>query len=311
MRIKVKDIRPSPFQVRSEMNGEPLQELMASMLRIGLAVPVKVRPVEEGYELVYGHRRVEAARRLKWITIEAVVEDLTDEQVMEQGLAENVTRNDLEPLDEARAYKSLIDEFGWSWAKISKRFGVSDRRIDATLKLLDLPDDLVEKVTDMGAGRRGASKSGEISRYHVEEAAAAGDDFNIKVARKAVDEGLSVAQTRKVAKAVAAAPTDKLKERLIETPYSEFVHDPERIEEVAQKRGGIDPLLEERKPKQKIWEKPVADFLRYLKQMNWWLDDFQKAIEEDLLSPEAKPFVADRLRPVRDKIDRIIKLLEE
>ena len=309
MKILLSKIKPSPYQVRSKMNGQSLEELTASIAEIGLAVPIKVRPKGKSYELVYGHRRLTAVTDLGWKEIDAIVDDLTDEQVLKHGLAENIIRNDLEPLDEAKAYQRLKEDFDWSQERIAKELGIAPKRVSRMIDLLGISDKIKTKIATIGSGER--DKEGKISPYHVEATGSLENPADInRVLEKAADEGLNVKQTRKVAQSVKEANTDKLKKHLIETEFDSFTHDPERIKDVVEKRGGVDPTIKEQ-PKVKQWEKAVADFLRYIKQMRWWVEDFEKAVDSDQLSPEAKPFVATRLKTLRNDINRVLDKLEE
>ena len=310
MKILLNKIKPSPYQVRSKMNGQSLEELTASIAEIGLAVPIKVRPKGKGYEIVYGHRRLTAVTDLGWKEIDAIVEDLTDEQVLKHGLAENIVRNDLDPIDEAKAYQQLIEDFGWEQKKIATDLGVSRERVNRMLGLLKLPKASQAKIKSMGSGER--DKEGKVSPYHTQAITGNVDDPVLisKLVDKASDEGLNVNQTRKVAQSIKEANTDKLKKHLIETEFDSFTHDPERIKDVVEKRAGVDPTIKEQ-PKVKQREKAVADFLRYIKQMRWWVEDFEKAVDGDQLSPEAKPFVVTRLKTLRNDINRVLDKLEE
>lgn len=264
-----------------------------------------------GWEIVYGHRRFEVAKMLMWEEIEAVIEELTDEQAMLQGLAENVQRDDLEPIDEAIAYKRLQDDFGWTQERIANEVGKTQFYISTSLELLGIDKSIQKKIKKHGSGPSGMDK-GTLSKYHVQEAQRVGDySISNKVLKKAAKEGLTVFQTREVAQAIKEANTDKLKQQLIEAPFSEHIHDPERVKKLVEERGGIDPLTDKEKPKPKQQEKAVADFLRYIRQMRWWLEDFEKAIDNWQVSPEGRLFVSERLKPMRSDIDRILTKLEK
>lgn len=305
MKILLSKIKPSPYQIRSKMNGQSLEELTASIAEIGLAVPIKVRPKGKVYELVYGHRRLTAVRDLGWKEIEAIVEDLTDEQAMLQGLAENVQRDDLTDEEQGFAYKRLVDEFGWTQERVAQEVGKSKSLIGRMI--LFVTDETTEILRDIHPGGRmeGVAHKAEIIRGATDD-----PEKRKALASKVVKEDLSRNQTIKVAQSVKEANTDKLKKHLIETEFDSFTHDPERIKDVVEKRAGVDPTIKEQ-PKVKQWEKAVADFLRYIKQMRWWVEDFEKAVDGDQLSPEAKPFVATRLKTLRNDINRVLDKLEE
>lgn len=307
MKIAIKEIRKSPFQTRSAMDGQLLVDLKASMKEVGLAVPIKVRPVNGKYEVVHGHRRIEAAKQLKWSEIEGIVEELTDEQAMIQGLAENIQRDDLEPLDEARAYKRLQDAFGWSTRRIAREIARAESHIRETMALLSESEQIQSMIArDSARGTR------TVTPTHVREVRRTGLPVEDReaVITKAASEGLTHQQTRKVADSVKAANTEKLKDTLLDEPYSDFVHDPDRIKDVVEKHGGIDPLTKKDRPKERVWPRAVADFLRQIKQMRWWVEQFDKAVEGDQVSPEGKPFVATRLKTLRNDINRVLEKLE-
>lgn len=127
---------------RTQFDDAKLTELAESIRTSGLAQPITVRPLANDplyqFEIVAGERRSRACRQLGWQTIPAIVRDLTDEQAAEIMLAENVHRADLDPLDEARAYRKRLDQFGWSVAQVAEKANVNPKRVTARLALLDL-----------------------------------------------------------------------------------------------------------------------------------------------------------------------------
>lgn len=146
-------IHPSPLNPRSATNTERLAELADSMRTSGLQQPVVVRPVPRSrlvgdpqYELVFGHRRAMAARSLGWETIPAIVRDMTDEQVVLAQAVENLQREDLSPLDEARGYRQLLDELKLAVDDVVPLVGKSRTQIYARLKLLELAPDAAAAV---------------------------------------------------------------------------------------------------------------------------------------------------------------------
>lgn len=321
MKIALKQIKPSPFQVRARINGQPLAELQESMAQVGQAVPIKVRSIasKKGmpghYEIVYGHRRLEAARLLKWQEIEALVEDLTDEQAMIQGLAENVQRDDLEPLDEARAYKRLMDDFGWKQERIAAEVGRGHQYVSRLLALL-IESPAVQKLIGR-AGDGGLRPGRKVTERHVRAAreAGLGTPDREAVIHKAADEGLSSKQTRQVAEAIKVAPNPQAREKLLEHEYDSFVHDADRIREQARRTPGRDPVVQTRQRKADAdWrETPeVAEMLRRLAQIeNEWAPAFLKLIRAGKLDPAGHAFVISRINRAIGALQAVTDELEE
>ncbi|MEM2126602.1 MAG: ParB/RepB/Spo0J family partition protein [Candidatus Bathyarchaeia archaeon] len=131
-------IDPSPFQLRSRLDPERLRSLSESLRREGQLRPVRVRPRGERYELVYGHRTLEAARMLGWESVEAVVSDATDEEVVLAQRAENREREDWSDYDLACWYRMMIERFGYKQEDLAKIDGVSQSRVAQYLRMLKL-----------------------------------------------------------------------------------------------------------------------------------------------------------------------------
>lgn len=142
--IPLNKITHSPLQPRGKIEEESLKELIASIKEKGVLQPVLVRKNGDNFELVYGHRRFEAAKKAGLNEIPAIVKELSDREVIEIAIIENIQREDLNPIDEAMSYKRLIKEFGLSQEEIAERVGKNRSTIANKLRLLNLP----EKVQD-------------------------------------------------------------------------------------------------------------------------------------------------------------------
>jgi ParB family chromosome partitioning protein len=135
-------IRPNSLQPRSGFGEEPLAELQASIREHGVLQPVLVRPAGSGYELVAGERRWRAASAAGLRTVPAIVRRLDDRGALEAALVENLQREDLNPLERARAYSRLQEEFRLSQEEIARRVGRSQPSVANTIRLLSLPSEI-------------------------------------------------------------------------------------------------------------------------------------------------------------------------
>ncbi|MGE5528819.1 MAG: ParB/RepB/Spo0J family partition protein [Patescibacteria group bacterium] len=150
LELSISDIRPNPYQPRHEFDPVKLAELTESIKEHGVLQPVLVRRVEGGYELIAGERRLRAAELAGLAKIPAVIRDLTDVAMMEVALVENLQREDLNPMDEAEAYRRLVEEFHLTQEDVAQRVGKSRSAVANILRLLNLPRTV---QADLGAGR--------------------------------------------------------------------------------------------------------------------------------------------------------------
>jgi len=146
--IGLENIKPSPFNPRKHFDEEKLKEMVASIKEKGIISPILVRSINGKFELVYGERRLKAARMAKLVTIPAIVKNLTDIQVLELQAIENLQRDDLNSLEEARGFKALLDKCKYTQAKLAEKVGKSQGYIAARLALLDLREDFQKDVSE-------------------------------------------------------------------------------------------------------------------------------------------------------------------
>lgn len=178
-------IEPNPNQPRTAFDEVALEELTASILEVGLLQPVVVRPVDENrYELIAGERRWRAARRAGLNDVPAVVRTTDDQGRLTEALIENVQREDLGPLEEAAAYKHLLEDFGLTHEEIGKRVGKSRVSVTNSLRLLQLPP-AIQGLLEKGKLSAGAARAlvGVDDRSFAEH-----------IAERAAEEGWSVRQ---------------------------------------------------------------------------------------------------------------------
>ena len=146
--IPLDRIRANPRQPRLRMDDDALATLTASIREHGVIQPILVIELVDGYQLVAGERRVRAARAAGLERIPAVIRQLADREQLELALVENLQREDLDPLESARAYRQLIDEFGFSQEALAARVGRARSTVANTLRLLDLHSTVQAAVAD-------------------------------------------------------------------------------------------------------------------------------------------------------------------
>ncbi|GJM18300.1 MAG: chromosome partitioning protein ParB [Phycisphaeraceae bacterium] len=157
VRVLIGSVAASPFQPREAVDEAALDELADSVRRSGVIQPIVVRRSGEGYELIAGERRWRAAQRAGLEHVPAVVRDVDDRTAAEWALVENVQRRDLNPVERARAFRRLVDEFGLTHGEIAQTAGIKRPTVANTIRLLDLGDDLLALVAS-GALSAGHAK---------------------------------------------------------------------------------------------------------------------------------------------------------
>jgi len=199
--IATDQIRPSRLQPRHGIDEDGLAELAESIRQKGVIQPLLVRRVEDGFELIAGERRWRAAQKAGLDRVAAIVREATDAESFELALIENLQREDLSPLEEAGAYRRMIDDFGLTQEEVAARIGRSRATVANTLRLLGLP----REIKDMIA-------AGKISMGHARALlAAVPASRQIALAKDVVDRGLSVRETERL----AAAPSYKRRRKVV------------------------------------------------------------------------------------------------
>jgi ParB family chromosome partitioning protein len=183
--IPVASIEPHPEQPRRVFDDSALMELADSIKARGVIQPILVRPRGDRFQIVAGERRWRAAQKARLHEIPAIVRDLDDEQTLEVALIENIQRQDLNAIEEAKGYKRLVDEFGHTQDELGKLVHKSRSHIANLLRLLDLPDRVQDLV---GAGR--------LTMGHARALIPADDPEAL--AEEVVKRGLSVRETEKL-----------------------------------------------------------------------------------------------------------------
>lgn len=145
--VDVARIRPNPLQPRSRMPEEEMVELAASIRANGLLQPVVVREAGDGYQLIAGERRWQAAQRAGLKRIPVVIRNVTDEEMLSLALVENLQRVDLNPIDKARAFSGLMERFNLTQEDTAQRIGKERSTVANFIRLLDLPAEIQEHVS--------------------------------------------------------------------------------------------------------------------------------------------------------------------
>ena len=187
--LPLSDIEPNKGQPRKNFDEEALEELADSIKQNGVLQPILVRKKGNKYEIVAGERRYQASKRAGLTEIPVVIRDISDDEVFKLALIENLQRTDLDPIEEAQGFKTLLTQSGMTQAELGKALSKSRPAIANALRLLDLP----EEVQEMMAQRK-------ITAGHARAIlAVASEEGRIRLAQKVVEDGLTVRQTENLA----------------------------------------------------------------------------------------------------------------
>lgn len=197
--LPVSSIAPHPGQPRRHFDDDKLDELAKSIAQRGLIQPIVVRPHGHDYQIVAGERRWRAAQRARLHEVPVIVRELTDEETMEIALVENIQRADLNAIEEAEAYRRLIDHYGHTQEALGKLVHKSRSHVSNLLRLLDLPTPVRDLVVEGG-----------IEMGHARALIGAPDPAAL--ARRVIDEGLSVRATERLARDAKPATLRNRKE---------------------------------------------------------------------------------------------------
>lgn len=197
--LKTDELEPNRNQPRRSFDEQSLAELADSVARHGVLQPLLVRPIPGGgYQIVAGERRWRAARMAGLKEVPAVVREMTDAQVTELALIENLQREDLNPLEEAQGYQTLMDSCSMTQDDVAKAVGKSRPAVTNALRLLGLPEDLRKLVA-----------SGTISAGHARALLSFPDEASMRAAAKIAAAGASVREIERLARRANAKPKAK------------------------------------------------------------------------------------------------------
>lgn len=346
MKVQLDRIKDSPRPIRTSWDEDALNELARSIAEQGVIVPIKVRPANDAarglcemqamrpltrealalapeahdaqeraeYEIVYGHRRVEAARRANLTEIEAIVEGLEDKPIDIQAVIENVQRADLSEKEEGDAYNGLAQRYGMTPQEIAAATGVSLYRVQVRMAFAK------DAVSAIG----GPKSAGDLSRKASVLRGAFGDDVELRreawdyvlpreekdmrapfqaisaigdrdtqraLIAKAKDEDLGAESLRNVAETIARTTNPERRKVLLEMPYNPFVHNPEYAEANERADRIMAPA-----PGEDFARLPeIAVAIEQIKKLREAMRLTAEAIEIGKASPEAKRFIGRRM----------------
>ncbi|MGC8783080.1 MAG: ParB/RepB/Spo0J family partition protein [Armatimonadota bacterium] len=193
MEVPLSAIVPNPDQPRRGVDEEGIEDLAASIREHGVLQPVIIQPLPDGrYQLIAGERRWRAARVAGLSTVPAIVRQVSDEERLELALVENVQREDINAVDEAIAYRTLMERFGMTQEEVAQKVGKSRTAVANTLRLLTLDTEILNGL-----------REGKISEGHARALLMAPEDARREMYHRAVRSGWSVRETERAARAAS------------------------------------------------------------------------------------------------------------
>jgi len=247
--IKLDELRANPYQPRQIFNDDALQELTKSIKEHGVFQPIIVKKSVKGYEIIAGERRVRASKMADLLTVPAIIRNLNDGQMMEIALLENLQRENLSAIEEANAYRMMIERLGLTQEELSVKVGKSRSHLTNILGLLRLPSEVQELVN-----------SNQISMGHARALSKLGDSNRIvELAHNIIENNLSVRE-------VEAQTGSEVKKNKIERKATERDTEYKYVEELLREK--LDTKVKVRGNKIEITFTNVADLNRILDTIN-------------------------------------------
>ena len=212
MEVPVNAVAPNPKQPRTRFDDETIAALAASIREVGILQPLVVRRAGDGrYELIAGERRLRAAKAAGLASVPIVLRDSEDSELLREALIENIHREDLNPIEQAEAFKALLGELGLKQEELADRVGVSRSHIANTIRLLALPLDVQQFLAD-----------DKITAGHARAVLSLGDkDAMSSLATRIAAEDLSVRQTEDIVRRFVEAPKDAAEKRRVAEAITE------------------------------------------------------------------------------------------
>ncbi|MEF9952694.1 MAG: ParB/RepB/Spo0J family partition protein [Clostridium sp.] len=219
--VNIDDVFPNKEQPRKNFDSDKIDSLAESLKLHGMIQPIIVKKEGEFYKIIAGERRWRAARKAGLKTVSIIEKELSNQEIAEISLIENIQREDLNPIEEAIAYKKLSKEFSLTQEDIALRVGKSRTSITNTMRLLTLHDDVIDSIANK-----------ELSEGHGKIIAGIEDkELQLKISQKVINEELNVRQTEKLIKDINSNSPSQVKEcseaKDVHTRYAE-----DRLEEI-------------------------------------------------------------------------------
>lgn len=249
--INLDELRPNPYQPRKNFNDESLEELASSIKEHGVFQPIIVKKSIKGYEIIAGERRFRASKKAGLTKIPAIIRDFSDEQMMEIALLENLQRENLNVIEEALAYKSMIEKLMLTQEELSKRVGKSRSHITNILGILRLPEEIQEMIS-----------AGELTMGHARVISKLESTEQMKeLAHKIINEKLPVRDLEQLAE------NDKFERKVkIERKPKEQNREYKYVEDLLREK--LDTKIKIKDRKIEISFNNVADLNRILEILN-------------------------------------------
>ena len=232
--VSISDLSRNPYQPRQYFSEEKLNELANSIKKNGIIQPIAVRPnkSEKGkYEIVAGERRWRAAQLAQLDALPVIVKDFSDNEVLEIAIIENIQREELNPIEEARGYQQLMEKFGRTQEQVSTALGKSRSYVANLLRLLNLPDEVI-----------GYLVSGQISAGHAKVLVSS--DEAIKISRLIISDNLSVRETEKLVRSLNQSDNKTLSQKPKKTILKQKDTDTKAIEKELSAALGLRVFIE-------------------------------------------------------------------
>ncbi|MAZ53261.1 MAG: chromosome partitioning protein ParB [Trueperaceae bacterium] len=227
-KISLQQLNVSPLQPRRTLDNAAISELAASIQRQGVLQPILVREVGTGFEIIAGERRYRAAKRAGLSEVPVIVKKLSDQQALEIAIVENLQREDLNPVDEARAFERLL-AFGLTQEKVAKAVGKSRSAVANTLRLLSLPQSCLDAVVE-----------GRISAGHARALLSLDEDERDWALDQVVARQLSVRETEKLRQPKVARPMENINQPYADLERGLTRHISTQVTIRGEKRGKIE-----------------------------------------------------------------------
>lgn len=229
--VSVGKIKPNPYQPRKTFDQKALEELSESIKENGLFQPILLRETLVGYEIISGERRYRASKLAGLKTIPGIIYDYTDQQMMEVALVENIQREDLSIVEEARSYQSLIDNLGYTQEQLANKVGKSRSHVANIIRLLKLDENILESVD-----------KGLLSMGHVKVLITIDDKKRQhQIVDQIISQNLNVRQTEELANSAKGKSTIKVKQRRANETVKSARN--KRIETIVREKLGVQVIV--------------------------------------------------------------------